>query len=278
MVWWIFIICGLRIYFSTPHSSSEFTISPLLNNGCLFYLKWKDLPEIYNGLICGSKNIGKSNELLFIATGLYHLIVISGSHLLFIDNLFKKILNRHIFLRILILFLFSFMCLFNAPVTRALLGYCIRYISKNCFLYLREDQLILISGLVTLILFPSWITSISLQLSWLTALCMTLPLKKSIKCFICLFYVAPILGAQNPLVGFNNILFVGLFDLVLFPFTMITLILPYSSPVAHFIWDIVLLILQYLPTTNKEFVDLENHSLFWHFIFMIQLFHFWIRK
>ncbi|MCC6138752.1 MAG: ComEC/Rec2 family competence protein [Bdellovibrionaceae bacterium] len=240
----------------------------------------RDLPKIYNGLVCGSRNIGGSTESLFISTGLYHLIVVSGSHLIFIETLLKKLPQRFQCINGILLFLFSWMCLLNAPIGRALVSYSLHHASRKFFLFLRQDQIVLAAGLISLLVFPEWITSVSLQLSWMAALCMSLPASKTLKAFLCLLYIAPLLGLQNPLWAFNNIFFIALFDAVLFPFTALSLFIPYSSWCADQIWRGVLFLLTYLPASEPNAKNFETLSMIWNwfFIFAAQLLHYWIRK
>lgn len=279
MIWCLLVICILRILFF-EFSQQMPQADRTLHDFCLNYIRTRDLPQIYNGLVCGSRDIGHKAETLFISTGLYHLIVVSGSHLLFIDSFFKKLPQKFRPVSGVLLILYAWMCLLNAPVWRALMTYFLVFASRRWFLFLRQDQLALASGLVSLIIFPQWVTSVSLQLSWMAALCMSLNVSKPTKAFLCLLYMAPLLGWQNPLWAFNNILFIAAFEVFLFPFTAVSLVLPYSEWVANHLWNFVLWTLTYLPTSLPKQKNFETVALAWNwcFIFFAQLLHFWIRK
>lgn len=133
------------------------------------------LPEL-QALVCGSNFEQLNFSKLYIATGLIHLFVVSGAHLILI----QKILNFGLkplslkkfsaFLTFLALFYFAASCEFNAPVTRALISIVLtdQFIFRSSFW--PPHFKILITGLITLFFHTEWISSLSLQLSWLIAL------------------------------------------------------------------------------------------------------------
>lgn len=275
MIWLCILFCIIRVlFFSSPLTINEPTFE-YLHRKCLNYMEWRDFPSIFNGLICGSKNIGPELELLFLTTGLYHLIVVSGSHLLFLDSLLKKVIPLQTILKWAVLFLFSLMCLFNPPILRAFIQHSLSIASQKHYLRLRSHQLILCSGLITLSLCPSLITSISLQLSWAAALCMSLNATAKIKVFLCLLYITPLLGPQSPVWGLNNLLFIAVFEALLFPISIAAVALPATSTAMHLMWDTVFATLSHFPqahlyTEHPSPLRISGH---WLFIFALQLLH-----
>lgn len=277
MIWWLFVLCSVRLFYSQTLLGSGFSEN-VLHQTCLQYTEWRDLPVIYNGMICGSRNIGASSTALFQATGLYHVMVVSGSHIVFIDRYIKKWGTRSFALRSAGLTLYSYLCLFNPPVLRAVVNFIFSHLAKRGSLYLRDDQIVLGSGLITLILAPQWAHSLSLQLSWVAALCMSLPVSPLPKACLCLAYIAPLLGAQNPLFALNNALFLAVFDVFLFPFTVLTFLIPGTTFASHGVWDLVLPLLEYLPSTSPSPIATADILSGWIFVFALQSIHFWIRK
>lgn len=275
MIWGLFFICALRILF-TPTSAHVFS-DQYLHTVCLDYIKWRELPHVYKGLICGSKDIGKSTEQLFLNTGLYHLLVVSGSHLVLLDSYLEKTIAKNFKIKWLLLFLYTEMCLFQAPVLRALSSYTITAFSRRWHMGWTTDRRILAAGLATLIADPSLVVSFSLQLSWMAALCISLPVNTRIKALLFLFYLFPLLGPQHPFVAWNNWLFAGVFEALLFPFTLFSTLLPGTTMIANIVWENVLVIMSYFPQTVRgEFPNTPVVAP-WLAIFGIQLTHYWIR-
>lgn len=286
MIWWLLLVCLWRVM-GVGETSTAAVTNPL-HVWCLSYREWRELPQLYNGLICGSKDIGTPLTTLFQSVGLYHVMVVSGSHLIFIDRYINRFLahvpvaNKNVFYKLITrgtaLSLYSYMCLLNAPVLRALFGLLCQHLSSRWTLSLKSDQLILASGLLTLIVFPDWILSLSLQLSWVAALCMSLAVSGPVKACLCLLYIAPLLGAQSPLFAINNILFLVAFDVLYFPLTALTFLIPGSTWIANLSWSIALEALRQLPATPVNAVDFGDVASGWLIVFALHLVHFWIRR
>lgn len=277
MIWWLFLFCAARILWSDLEPIS-FWWSHTLHQACLTYTEWRQLPLLYNGLICGSKNIGDAATILFQSTGLYHVIVVSGSHLIFIDRYLKKLSIKHIGARGIALTFYSCICLLNPPVLRALTQILFTRILRSLPLSLRRDQMTLGAGLLILIFIPSLIASLSLQLSWAAALCMSLSVSPAKKACLCLLYIAPLLGLQNPLFAINNMLFLVAFDSILFPFTVVTFAVPGTSVLAHGVWNCILSLMAWLPSHSMAAVTFADTASGWLCIFALQLLHYWLPR
>lgn len=128
-----------------------------------------------SALVCGKNFERLSDTQLYSSTGLIHLFVVSGSHLLLLQkiiNHFNSFLSKKIpvYIILILLFIYAALCLFNPPVTRSFIFlFFILILNKN-HQYWPKHYLLLLAGLFTLVLNYSWITSLSLQMSWLAAL------------------------------------------------------------------------------------------------------------
>jgi ComEC/Rec2-related protein len=129
------------------------------------------LPEL-KALVCAENFTGLHQSELYVAAGLIHLFVVSGSHLILLEKVFNFLILKRRQLRFVIYFFlitYSLMCSLSAPVCRCLIAF-----SVSEFLYARNIHWpthfkLLIVGFLTLALSPDWIDSLSLQLSWLAA-------------------------------------------------------------------------------------------------------------
>ncbi len=193
-----------------------------------------------NSLVCGEKITDKVLEQRLLQTSLIHLFVISGSHLILIDQLFSK-LAFPFFLRFLLLSFYSFIALAEPPVIRALISLGAREFAASRW-YLKSDLMVLITGLLTLVFFPNWKDSLSLQLSWAAALALCLPslipqrhpVKKIFLTQIAVFLlVAPLLwgfGSLHPLSLIFNIFLGPVIALFLLPLGVLIMIFPAVTP------------------------------------------------
>lgn len=277
MIWCLFIVCCVRIVFA--NGAEHFTLSDAnVHEFCLSYMEWRKLPDIYRGLICGSSQIDTKTKQLFLQTGLYHLLVVSGSHLVLLDSYLEKTFSKNFKIKWLALLLYCEMCLLQAPILRALCSYSVVSLTHSWRLGLRTDQRVLAAGLMTLIVDPTLILSLSLQLSWMAALCISLPLSLRLKTFLFLLYLLPLLGPQHPWTAVNNLVFATVFETLLFPFSIVSVITPFSAEVAHFVWSTTLTLLHYLPHSPHSGELLPYSLAPWLALFTTHLFHFWIRK
>ena len=125
-------------------------------------------------LVCGKNFVDASISDIYKSTGLIHLFVVSGAHLLLIEKILRHFFDpadkKNIWPLGLCLLIYAFCCNLNPPVTRSLIAMAIGLVTAENHLHWPENFKILVCGLLALIFQPFWITSISLQLSWLAAL------------------------------------------------------------------------------------------------------------
>ncbi len=120
-------------------------------------------------LVCGIRLDEPMAKNLFLQTGLLHLVVVSGAHLIFLEQFLKKIFQKipqKAFIICIFLFIYSLFTGFKAPVARALTQYLFNRLLQIKKFYLTQTQTTHLSGWFLLILFPEWADSISLLLSW----------------------------------------------------------------------------------------------------------------
>lgn len=124
-------------------------------------------------LVCGEKVTNTQSQKILQTTGLIHIFVVSGGHLIVVAEILNALrcppLPRLIFLSFFTLFTG-----FQIPCLRSLLQLFLSEWTRAQGIYLRIDQKVLLCGVLILLLFPHFTQSLSLQLSWGAALALSL--------------------------------------------------------------------------------------------------------
>lgn len=233
-------------------------LTPVAEKAHLFCLN--NLPENssaiaeLNALVCAQNFSNLENSKFFISSGLIHLFVVSGAHLLLIENILKKFnLSRALIFTVLVIY--GFACDLNAPVTRCLIAFTLNsfLLSKN--IRWPAHFKLLIIGTLTLSLNYSWITSLSLQMSWIAAFLLVLgehffketsQLFKQSLFFITLFPTVVFFQIPSPVVILLNILLAPVLEFILFPLGLLVLFFNFLHPLFDFLILIFKSILQNL--------------------------------
>jgi predicted membrane metal-binding protein len=202
--------------------------------------------ELLGAFICGKSLSPGTIRDLWTTTGLYHLLVVSGSHLIaliscwdFLTLSAKAALPKSntsfepafTVLEALLLLAFSLMTGFQAPLVRSLLGKLLNHLSQTYKWGWPSDIIVMSSGVSCLLLFPDWISSRSLILSWMASLALTQGrglLQKAVYVFA---FVLPCLwgwGQLNPITILVNVILAPVQGVVL----LISCLLSWISPLA----------------------------------------------
>jgi predicted membrane metal-binding protein len=126
-------------------------------------------------LVCGHNFESLETSQLYLSSGLIHLFVVSGSHLILAEKVLGSVfkiwpLKYSSTLIICCLFMFCIVCELNPPVVRSFLGICLGLYLARKHRHWPRDYTILITGLLCVSLKPEWTMSLGLQMSWLAAL------------------------------------------------------------------------------------------------------------
>lgn len=249
-----------------------------------------DWKESYDAIVCGADLPRDEFSEILIVSGLYHLIVVSGSHLIFLDSLLRPFvmkLGRSSQLVIFsLLLIYAFLCNLCPPAVRALITLVLHRTNETHKLNWNPIYVTLISGLLNLAIFPSWWNSLSFQMSWVAALAISVtssasqgsPLRAH---FIIYIMILPaILPLQMPhpaSILFNWILGPGI-GMILFPISILACIVKPISPLVDLIWEALGFILQHL-TANLELQDssFKNHWI-WYYILTLHIYFIFEHK
>lgn len=227
-------------------------------------------------LICGIKLGATEVSYEMRAFGLLHLIVVSGAHLIFLENLLLKPLFYFAPARIrragssVCIVGYCFLAGLQEPLVRALF-------QRSSWRF--QSQSIFVSGLLTALFFRE--VTLSLLLSWSCALLISWPTLKSAhpltRSLVILVGLYPLLlpmGAPSATSAFLQPFFSLVFGVVIFPFSILGLILPLSGLV-DLLWETFFGLIKWagglglplrvmkLPWLSRELYLLSLQALYW---------------
>lgn len=191
-------------------------------------------------LLCGEKITEENLRKKLQQTSLIHIFVISGSHLILFDQLLS-ILRIPLYVRFLILAMYTLATGFQPPAVRALCG----LLATAALLWrgwrFPPDLRVLAVGMTILAAFPDWWQSRSLIMSWSASLALCVPsilrLRGSLPRLslgqgaIFILMMPPLwgFGSLHPLSLLYNLLLGPVVSFVLLPLALLTLIIPHSA-------------------------------------------------
>ncbi len=208
--------------------------------------------SLYAALICGTDLSEGEPKRLFLDTGLIHIMVVSGAHLIFLERLTGWAPPR---VRLLALGFYCWCTGFGAPVVKAFVRRVVeRKLKPRGWTSIQCEAA---AVLITLLFAPHWLTSRSFLMSWMCALAFTLPrflpvLDSSAKVWVLLFAFS----AASPLTILWNAILAPLVGEILFPACLLVIPLPFLTPLIDRLWDLLLWILSFGPQA-------EGQSWFW---------------
>lgn len=253
-----------------------------LHGVCRDLIKSPTWPGLQSAFLCGTP-LEQRSEIYktFRITGLLHLIVVSGSHLGFIQNLVNPIFSKGSLRAGALMISFATyaaVCLWDPPITRAAIFFAVHLLNHKLKLNFSPVKRVHFTGLICLILFPHWVNSYSLLLSWLAALALSCGRGVIQHCVLCYFALCPILTLFNgvhPLTILINIFVGPLFGFLLLPITLIANLWPLWEPINSFCWVAVTTVLEnlefHIPELPKKNGPKGSVLFMWCYLFTVQL-------
>jgi predicted membrane metal-binding protein len=268
MAWILFVLLHLRLLLLHNY---DLALQPpvLFHSVCLSWVEEYRLHSVFSGLICGHA-LEPNEKNLFLNLGVYHWFVASGGHLIFLQTTIEMWLTKNKILIAILLFLYSLVCGFQPPMVRSLSSIGLSVFSSRFALFLNPTQICLNSGLLTLLLFPDWYNSFSLQLSWLTALALHQTKSESAKSFMVSIYLFPLSQTWSALHLFYNVLLTPLFSKLLFPMTFLFFLLAPITSFGSVLWTFLLKGAEVLPSQQVHFSLNSSPTLIWIYIGLLQ--------
>lgn len=269
-------------------NSSQYTQK--LHKICVdFLISTSAAPENTQSVLCGSSITDVELTSNLSKTSLLHLFIVSGSHLVILDDLLMRV-RIPFAIRQFVLLLYGFITKLEAPVLRALITLWLQQFFKISKIKTPTDLKILCAGLLTLsVNFNLW-NSRSLQLSWLAALGLGLFVIPNKNIFykvllsqtgIYIFLLPALYGFGNlhPLSIIFNLLLGGLLGLALIPTAFIAVLIPPFS----FVFQSLLKLIHWTSDEFTRPIQISKHGLLsnqtiWIWIFSLHLVFILLRK
>ncbi len=133
-----------------------------LHKTCESLTPISDYQDFYKALVCGTDLPPSQLKEYFKMSGLLHLIVVSGSHLIFILFFYEKLFSdRFRYLKVILLTVYTFITGLQPPTVRALVGIGIRKLNDTRSYFWDSVQISWITGVLTLVLYKNWSNSFS---------------------------------------------------------------------------------------------------------------------
>gem|GEM_PF-1740574 len=219
---------------------------------CLNFAPASDYRVWYHAIVCGENLSPSMEKNWFQQTGLIHVIVVSGSHLVFLEDIlrFLKLPN---WLRWSVLLFFSLASNLQPPITRALIQRVWNAFFQRQQIVMRSLHLQLLAGVTTLALFPSWWTSLSFLMSWLCVLALSLPMPSKHPLWqaalIYLLLIPAMLNIQTPHPAgiLFNVMLAPVLGFVLFPMSLIGFFHPWLAAVSDAAWRLLFFLFSQIP-------------------------------
>lgn len=224
---------------------------------CLNFSPTSDYRIWYQAIVCGENLPPSLEKTWFQQTGLIHVIVVSGSHLVFLEDTLE-FFKLPSWLRWTALLFFSLISNLQPPITRALVQRCWSWFFRSTQRPMTALHLQLLAGLTTLAFFPSWWTSLSFLMSWLCVLALSLPLPSNNPLWrstlIYLFLLPAMINIQTPHPAgiLFNVVFAPILGLVLFPMSLIGFFHPWLAVISDAAWKFLFFVFSQIPLPDTS--------------------------
>lgn len=225
------IFKGCLSIFETPFDLRALIqpMSQTLHGLCLDQTQgFSEHAEAAAALVCGHQIESLDLQSVFASSGLIHLLVVSGSHLLVMSK-GLDFLRTQKSVKLLILFLFVLVCEMNAPITRSLIAILIAELVKSKKWSWSPSFKQWITSFLCLTINPLWIFSLSFQMSWMASLSLEIAsiyhmdkkiLQNFLRTFLIYFsfiFIFGFLGFPSLWAPLFGLAFSPLLELILFP-------------------------------------------------------------
>lgn len=241
-------------------------------------------------LVCAENFANLQSSQLYISSGLIHLFVVSGAHLLVLEKIFTDFFQA--FFLLLLLTVYAFACGLNPPITRALLAFAVGVVLTYKKINWPAHFRLLIAGLLTLVFNFNWISSFSLQMSWIASMLVVFAAEvfsensaffRQSALFFALLPTVIFFQIPSPVGILLNLFLAPLLELVLFPLGLLVGVFNFLFPAFDGIIYLLKALLEKTEITTQlqgENMPLQLTMLNWTFILILQAgFHlYWMKK
>ncbi|MBY0313949.1 MAG: ComEC/Rec2 family competence protein [Bdellovibrionales bacterium] len=217
---------------------------------------------------------------IFLDTGLYHLLIVSGSHLIFIAGILARLNLKSRRWHWIGLLTYACMCLLSPPISRSFLQLTLSELSARRNLFWTQEQVVFYTGIACLLLFPDWFFSFSFVLSWTASLTLCFTRRLFVQHCLIFCFMWPLLRNTSPWSILSNFLISPLFSLGLFPASVLTFLIPGLNSITEPLWQCFLFLLDLGPRlSNSASISPPTITAMWTYIaalhILLQLLPLW---
>ena len=216
--------------------------------------KYKSKDYLKAFIIGDQTNIDENIKKSYRENGISHLLAISGTQIAILMTIITFFLKKHHTVKIFFLIIYITLTTLSPSIIRAAITYVVLYITNIFNIKIKSEYVLLLIMVIMLNINPYYIYSLSFQLSFIVSLYL-IHYKKIIyktkkyikKIFIlsCISFMSslPILINANHEINFiapiNNIYFVPLITLIIYPLSLLTLLI---KPLDDILYKLVIII------------------------------------
>ncbi|MDZ4677145.1 MAG: ComEC/Rec2 family competence protein [Oligoflexia bacterium] len=249
---------------------------------------------LYEALLIGNQDMVRANPLMqsFLILGIYHLIVVSGSHVVNVHHwtrrftIFLPQSLTHLIVTI-VLIAFTFANRLQASCVRAVIHLGLGKLFKISSL--AQADLQFLTTCVCLLLSPQWVESLSFQLSSAASLglCIAASLqiqnsfkRRCMQSLLCTLVMTPLLYSIQPCLSWliipTNILAAPVFEFILLPLSFLNVVCPLLRPILEPVLEILFNLTRFLSEFENPVLCFEERNLkTWGFIYVSIVYFLW---
>lgn len=260
----ILLFSGLSLGTSLPQKMAD--IAAPFHRACYSFAPHTTEIDQYRAIVCGTPLGFSSFRDELRQTGLIHLLVVSGSHVAFLETVLVNASRHFPLIRHtipLLLLLFALVNLLEAVVMRALFSLFLRRVNERFHLSWGEVQILFMAGLLAMGFCKGKYSLLSLCLSWLLSLALlnldspvqpkrepthAESLIKNARAYL---FVAPGLlpfSLPHPASILCNFVFAPVMGFALFPASLLAFFIPGFTTVSDRLWRIVKEVVRFIAS------------------------------
>lgn len=249
-----FVLTANKITYIKDTDNIFFKAKNLLIN---YINNFKTKDYLYTFILGNTSLLEQDTKESFQNNGISHLFAVSGMHITLISTLLmyllKKITKNHdisYIITIFILLFYTFITNFSSSILRAFLLFLLIYINKKFKFNLKNIEIIMLILLILLMYNPFYIYSIGFKFTFIISIILILFSKKInnfknyfskllmtslISFFVSLPIVINNFFEINLISPLLNLIFVPFISIIIFPFSLISLIFPFLDNIFYII-------------------------------------------
>ena len=274
------------------------------NNNIYYYLKNKLISHLGNNpylntFLVGDKSLLRETvKRSYQENGISHLFAISGMHITLLSSIIKKLLEKlklqeeNLFkVTTIILLLYLFLVGLSPSILRGVLFFILFSLNNIYYFYIKPVNLFLIVLSISLLINPNYIFDVGFLYSYAISLSLLISSKylegSYLKSLLKVSFISFLVSIPITLYNFYqinllsiiyNLFFVPLVSIIIFPFTLITIIIKPLEPIYNILISILENISLLLNNINITKLVFKRLPLFVYIIYFIIIFLYLIKR